>query len=74
MLKIEVNNDGFNESSAAEVGVNFCFKSDSYKEAVSEIAAALSVMFEKIPRDVFFDGLFSSKLGEDVMKHTEGIE
>lgn len=74
MLKIEVNNGGFNESGAAEVGVDFCFKSDSYKEAVSEIAAALSIMFEEIPRDVFFDGLFASEIGKDVMKHTEGIE
>lgn len=71
MLKIEVNNNGFTESGAADIGVNFCFNSDSYKEAVSEIAAVLSVMFEKIPRDVFLDGVFSSAFGKDVMKKTE---
>lgn len=74
MLKIEANNDGFTETGAAKIDISFCMKSDGYKEAVSEIAAVLSVMYEKIPRDVFFDGLFASELGKDVMKQTEGIE
>ncbi len=71
MLKIETNSNGVTESGAADVRVEFYFKSNDYKEAVSEIAAAISVMFSKIPRDVFLDGLFASDFGDEVMKHTE---
>ena len=74
MLKIEINNHEKTEKSEHDIGVNFVFRSENYSDAVAEIAAALSVMFEKLPREVFYDGLFASELGKDVMKHTEGIE
>lgn len=74
MLKIEIDSHEKTGNNGHDLGVNFVFKSENYSDAVAEIAAALSVMFEKLPRELFLDGVFASEFGEDVMKRTEGIE
>ena len=71
MLKIETKYNGKTDDSASDVSINFTFSANSYTAAVDEIAATLSVMFNKIPRELFLDGVFASDFGKDVMEKTE---
>lgn len=72
MLKIECNEKDVKDRKS-HVEVMFQLKGDSHGQVVDEIAAALSTMYQQIPRDIFLDGLFESDFGKEVMKRTEGI-
>ena len=70
MIRIECNE---NEVKGEErsVSVDFFMDAHNFDQAKNEIAAAISAMFQKVPRDLFLQAIVDSDLGEDVMKKTE---
>lgn len=70
MLKIECKDKEVKDGEA-HVEVNFSIEANSFTQAKNEISAAISVMFQRIPSDLFLDALMDSDLGTDVMKKTE---
>ena len=67
MLKIECNEKEVKDNKS-HVDVVFQLKVDSRGQAVNEIAAAISTMFQQIPRDIFLDGLCESDFGKEALK------
>lgn len=70
MIKIECNEKEV-KGDDSHVEVNFFLEAHSRNQVKNEVAAAISAMFQKIPRDLFLEGLMDSDLGEDVMKKTK---
>lgn len=67
MLKIECNVKDVKDNKS-HVEVMFQLKGDSQRQVVDEIAAAISTMYQQIPRDVFLDGLCESDFGKEALK------
>lgn len=69
MLKIECSEKDAKDNKS-HVEVTFQLKADSKQQIIDEVAA-ISTMYQQIPRDLFLDGVCDSDLGKDALKEVE---